>query len=96
LAEQLAALCQTDAYGTYHATSQGQCSWFDFAAEIFRQSGLSPSLSPQTTAESGAKAIRPSFSVLENRALKDLDLDQMTSWQNALARYLAERQAGQS
>ena len=93
LAAQIAALAGTDAYGTYHATCQGECSWFDFAAEIFRQSGVSPELGRQSTAESGATAIRPAYSVLDNSGLRELGLDGLPSWQEALAGYLAARAA---
>src|SRR2546430_11089919 len=71
LAGQLAELTGTEAFGTYHATCQGQCSWFEFASEIFRRAGLEVDLQPQTTAESGARARRPGYSVLRNRALEE-------------------------
>src|SRR5207248_1619954 len=63
LADQIALLVTTEAYGTYHATCQGECSWYQFAAEIFRQSGLDPELGPTTSAEpithTGAKQLVP-------------------------------------
>ena len=92
LARQIAALIETGAYGTYHATCQGACTWYDFAAEIFSACGLAPELSAQTTAESGARATRPTWSVLENAALKSLQLDLMPDWQDALRAYLQERE----
>ena len=36
---QIKKLMATDFYGTYHCTSQGSCTWFEFALEIFRQMG---------------------------------------------------------
>ncbi len=74
--------------GLYHCTNNGECSWHDFAAEIFRQAGLSVELSRQTTAQSGATAPRPAYSVLDNHALRGLGLDDMCPWQEALADYL--------
>ena len=91
LAAQIALLSRTAAYGTYHATCEGQCTWFEFAAEIFRQVELPVALSPQTTAESGARARRPPYSVLDNRGLRLLGLNRMPSWQDALVDYLVER-----
>lgn len=93
LAKQLAVLSEHDAYGTYHATCQGQCSWYEFAAEIFRRSGLSPDLSPQSSAESGATAPRPPYSVLENRNLRRLGVDLLPPWQDGLTRYLSVRRS---
>ena len=91
LALQIAALIKTDAYGTYHATCQGECTWYDFAVEIFRRAGLNPQLSPQTTTQSGVQVKRPPYSVLENANLKCIDIDLMPSWQDALQSYLTER-----
>jgi dTDP-4-dehydrorhamnose reductase len=92
LARQIAALIETEHYGLYHATNQGSCTWYEFAAEIFRQSGLAPNLSRARTGDFGEKAIRPAYSVLENKALQSIGLDQMRLWQEALAAYLQERQ----
>ena len=92
LAIQIAKLIETDAYGTYHATCQGECTWFDLAAEIFKISGLSPDLSPQTTAESGARAKRPSCSIFENARLDGLGVDLMSPWQESLRSCLERRE----
>ena len=93
LAEQIALLTTTDAYDTYHATCQGECSWYDFAAEIFRRAGLHPPLQRQSSAQLGAKARRPAYSVLENAALRRLGLDVLPDWRDGLADYLALRGA---
>jgi dTDP-4-dehydrorhamnose reductase len=92
LARQIAVLIKTDHYGLYHATSQGSCTWYEFAAEVFCQSGLAPNLSKAKTGDFGEKATRPAYSVLENKALQSISLDQMRPWQEALAAYLEERQ----
>jgi len=96
LADQIAGLAATGEYGTYHATCQGGCSWFEFAREVFRQAGLSPSLERQTTAEARRAAPRPPYCVLENRGLRRLGLDSMPGWDEALARYLAVEAAAVS
>ena len=36
---QIKKLIPTDFYGTYHCTSQGSCSWLEFAVEIFKEIG---------------------------------------------------------
>ena len=91
LARQIEAVIQTDRYGLYHATSQGDCTWYEFAAEIFEQSGLSPNLSRARTGDFGEKATRPAYSVLENQALRAIGMDAMRPWQESLAAYLEER-----
>ncbi len=74
--------------GTYHITNAGQCSWFDFAREIFSQTGLNPDLTPTSSADYAAAALRPAYSVLANTRLQELGLDQPRDWQDALADYL--------
>src|SRR5439155_23280273 len=96
LAHQIAALGAVEAYGTYHATCQGACSWYEFASEIFRLSAIKPQLQPQTTGQSGAKARRPAYSVLENRKLKELGIDLMPDWMQSLSDYLADRVTAQA
>lgn len=91
LAEQLAVLAGYEAYGLYHATSQGACSWYEFALEIFRVAGLEPECSPQSSAESGSAAPRPAYSVLENRALQTLGIDRLPDWHEGLAHYMEMR-----
>ena len=91
LAGQILAIIDTNAYGTFHATCQGECTWFDFARQIFSIRQLTPDLSPQSTQESGARAKRPSYSVLDNNQLKQLGADIMPPWQDALAEYLLNR-----
>jgi dTDP-4-dehydrorhamnose reductase len=91
LARQLAVLADQEAFGTYHATCQGECSWYEFAGEIFRVAGVRPDLSPQSSAEAGAAAPRPSYSVLDNAALRELGIDVLPPWRDGLERYLAVR-----
>lgn len=89
LAEAIVALLPTTAYGTYHATNAGDCSWSEFAAEIFRLANLSPKIIPITTAEYGAKARRPGYSVLNNEKLAAVLGHPLPPWRDALKEYLA-------
>jgi dTDP-4-dehydrorhamnose reductase len=88
LARQIEKLTATQHYGLYHVTSQGACSWYEFAAEIFRLTEIPVELSVAGSDEFPAKVPRPKYSVLENRALKDIGLDQMPHWKEALQEYL--------
>ena len=92
LAHQIAAVIETEYFGLYHATSQGHCTWYEFAAEVFRQSNLEPNLGRAKTGDFGEQATRPAYSVLENAKLQQRGLDQMRPWQQALTAYLEERQ----
>jgi dTDP-4-dehydrorhamnose reductase len=79
--------------GIYHLTNAGQTSWFDFAREVFRLSGLDPALTAVTAAEYGARARRPAYSVLAHGRLAAAREDDLRPWSDALAAYLRE-QAG--
>lgn len=81
-------LLASDAYGTYHGTCQGQCSWYEFACEIFRQTGKDIKVIPVTTAEFPRVAKRPAHSVLDNYMLRMTVGDPMRTWQEALTEYL--------
>lgn len=84
LARAIYKLIRSDAYGTYHATCQGQCSWYEFATEIFRQRGLKVKVAPVTTAEFTRPAKRPQYSVLDNYMLRMTIGDPMRAWTEAL------------
>ncbi len=91
LATAIATLIEHDGrvpYGLYHVTSAGQCSWYEFAGAIFDMCGLRVDLSPITTAESGAKATRPAFSVLDHRRWISAGLPELRPWRDALRDYL--------
>ncbi|CQR70489.1 dTDP-4-dehydrorhamnose reductase [Sporomusa ovata DSM 2662] len=92
LAWTIFRLLASDAFGTYHATCQGQCSWYEFACEIFRQAGKSVEVVPVTTAEFVRPAKRPAYSVLDNHMLRMTVGDPMRAWTEALRDYL--RQTG--
>ncbi len=88
LAQQLAQLIETGAYGTYHATSAGACTWHEFANAIFELSNLTTRAQAISSVEFGAPATRPPYSVLENAGLAKLGIDRMRPWREALAAYL--------
>jgi dTDP-4-dehydrorhamnose reductase len=89
LAEQILDLAETDAYGTYHATSAGQCSWNEFAREIFRCMASAALVEDATAADFPRPVARPFYSVLDNAGLRRLGIDRMADWRDALGRYLA-------
>ncbi len=91
LAAALVSLIETDTFGTYHATNDGDCSWFEFAREIFRLADLTVNVIPNTATEYGAKARRPDYSVLDSTKLASVLGRPMPSWRDALSRYLALR-----
>lgn len=92
LAKQTLFLVRTKHYGTYHASDHGDCSWCEFAEKIFRYAGMNVAITPVSWRDFPALAPRPRYSVLENRRLQGLGLDQMQPIDVALQEYLRARQ----
>ncbi len=94
LARLLVDIVGSDKYGRYHATNEGFCSWYEFACEIFRQAAeINPiyksiSVDPVNSSAYPAKAKRPSNSRMSNEKLSDNGFRSLSSWQDALSRYL--------
>jgi dTDP-4-dehydrorhamnose reductase len=91
VAETTIALLATEAYGLYHITNEGECSWYEFAREIFRLSGLSPQLSAIPSSGYPQPARRPAYSVLSKKKLATVGVKAPRPWQEALKDYLDER-----
>ena len=53
-------------FGIWHLAAAGDCTWADFAEAIFEDGGLECRVRRITTAEFGAKAPRPAYSVLRS------------------------------
>lgn len=84
-------LIKTGKYGIYHMTSQGECSWFDFASKIFELTKTKVNCLPVSADDFPTPAKRPRYTVLENKHLKEISLDKMSPWQEALRRYLVNK-----
>jgi dTDP-4-dehydrorhamnose reductase len=74
--------------GTFHITSAGSCTWYDVACELFSLLDMTPNLSPVASADRGALALRPAYSLLSNRRLGELGIAQPRPWRDALSDYL--------
>ena len=68
LAHHLLKMVVSKEYGVYHCTGEGVCSWYDFAVEIMRLSGVGAEVAPCTSDEYAAAhpeaARRPAWSAL--------------------------------
>ena len=61
---------QTPEYGIYHYSNEGQCSWYDFAAAIFKLKAITIPVHSIPTAEFPTPAKRPKYSVLDKSKIK--------------------------
>lgn len=90
LAKLVLDMIQSDKYGTYHATNEGICSWYEFACEIFKQAGMNVQVTPVSSDEFLTKAKRPCNSRMNKTELDRNGFDRLPTWQDALHRYLKE------
>lgn len=88
LTDMIAALIETDNFGTFHGTCEGACSWADFAEEIFRLAGRTTRVNRITTEEYPTPAKRPAYSVLENYMLKLTMGYEAEDWKTAIREYM--------
>jgi|SRR6218665_270586 len=89
LAEALVAIIRKNrenAYGIYHFSNEGQCSWFDFAKKIFEINKIEIALHPIPTAAYPTPAKRPAYSVLDKSKIKEIFDITIDDWQSALAK----------
>jgi dTDP-4-dehydrorhamnose reductase len=71
--------------GVYHVAADGECSWAEFAEAIFEEAGLETRVRRITTAEFGARAARPAYSVLRS----ERGAPELPHWREGLRACLA-------
>jgi len=91
LAPALLRLVERDLQGTFHLSNGGETTWCDFAAEIMAMAGHRARILPTTTAEYGAPAPRPAYSVLDNGSWRRAGETPLLDWHEGLRAYLASR-----
>lgn len=91
IARQTRVILANDLTGVFHATSEGETSWYGFARMIFEKLNMPVQVRPCPTEEFPRPAPRPKRSSLENKRLKDAGLNVMRRWDIALAEFLDQR-----
>ena len=90
LAYGIVRLIEGIEYGIHHMAAAGQCSWYEFANEIFEQAKVECRALSITSEEFGRPAPRPPFSALTSQREHAIRLP---TWRDGLAGSLAQRQA---
>jgi dTDP-4-dehydrorhamnose reductase len=88
LAEGLLRLVEWEDFGVYHMAGGGECSWYEFAVEIFEQAGVECRVLSQTSDMLDRPAPRPAYSVLVSEREPAIYLP---DWKEGLAAFLTER-----
>lgn len=84
----------SEEYGIYHFSGEGQCSWHEFAGEIYKmgwEKGLVKSdclINPCTSGEFPTKAKRPAYSLLSKEKVKTRLQFYPPEWQKSLQLFL--------
>ena len=92
LSRTIIQLCRKNAGGIVHVTNAGDCSWFEFAQEIIKRTGITTEVRPVSTQQMPRPAPRPAYSVLSATSLYRCGIE-MPGWKDALGRYLEERRS---
>lgn len=92
LAHGLVRLVDTDAFGIHHMAAGETCSWYDFAVEIFKLSGMDVKTLSATTDMLARKATRPPYSVMVS---ENENAIRLPSWHDGLAGYLEQRKSAE-
>jgi dTDP-4-dehydrorhamnose reductase len=93
VARAIRSILERGAFGTYHVTNAGACSWYDFAETIFREAGVTADLSPVSSATFPSYARRPAYSALRHGAIERLGLPEIPAWALGVREYLGARAA---
>lgn len=88
LARLLCDMAATERYGTYHATNEGFCSWYDFAKKIMELSGIGCNIKPIASKDYPSPAIRPQNSRLSKEKLVQNGFYKLPPWEDALKRFI--------
>lgn len=88
LALQIAKLLEKDNRGTFHATSEGYCSWYELACYFLKKMEISHGIVPCTTEQYRLPAPRPHNSILENRNLEKSGINVMESWKTDMDQFI--------
>lgn len=83
-------------YGTYHLSGEDQCSWFEFASEIYRQGralGFVQSdcrVNPCGSSDFPSRAKRPEYSLLSKEKVKTVFGYKVPGWKTSLTEFLSD------
>lgn len=88
LIQAIKLISNSEAYGTYHTSNNGQCTWNEFAKKIFHYAGIQGMVvNPISSEELNRPAARPKYSVLRNYMLELQFGYYMQDWEEGLKNF---------
>lgn len=88
LARLLVDMIETDKYGVYHATNEGDCTWYEFAKTIFKIANIDIDINPIATSEYPTKASRLKNSKMSREKLSKNGYTLLRNWEDAVKEYI--------
>ena len=88
LADALLALVERGARGLFHIANAGSCTWHELAIAALDAVSLRVPVETIRSADLGAAARRPAYSVLSNARYCSVGLPALRHWREALTEYL--------
>ncbi|MFZ5969497.1 MAG: dTDP-4-dehydrorhamnose reductase [Bacillota bacterium] len=88
LAYHILKLASTNAYGIYHCTGNGECSWYEFAKVIIQYTQADCTINPISSQDYNSIAQRPAYSTLDHMMLRCTIGDNMRDWKEALKDFI--------
>jgi dTDP-4-dehydrorhamnose reductase len=93
LAGAIADLLRVQARGLVHVVNEGTCTWAELARRALAEAGLPPTLEEISTADLGAAAVRPAYSVLDAGRFAGLVGAPLRPWWEGLSELIATEPA---
>lgn len=78
---------ESELYGVYHFSNEGNISWYDFAVEIFEKSQRHIKVNPIESTSYPTAAKRPAYSVLGTTKAKKLGQIKIKNWKESLSMF---------
>ena len=76
---------ESQSYGMYHFSNEGQATWYDFAKSIFIKTNKDVNLKPITTSDYPTPAKRPKYSLLDKTKVKKIFNLVIPHWEVSLS-----------
>ncbi|MDR2966336.1 MAG: dTDP-4-dehydrorhamnose reductase [Methanobacteriaceae archaeon] len=88
LASAICELIKTDKYGIYHVTNANDCTWYDFAKNIFELANIDVKVKAIATEKYPTPAKRPKYSVLSHEKWNNSGFKPLRNYKDALNDYI--------
>jgi dTDP-4-dehydrorhamnose reductase len=91
VAASIRAIIERGAFGLYHLTNAGSCTWYDFAAQALSAAGFDTKITRAKDADFRGLAQRPMFTALRHDTLARNGFEELPDWRDAVHRYVRQR-----